>query len=454
VEGAADDGSINRDPNDSGGVGAFVGDSGGDLIDCGPCTGDGGGQDAAVDADGAPPAPTFTVGGTVNGLQPGFGLVLQNHTDYLLVSGVSGPFTFRSALPTGSPYAVTVETSGETCTVSNGSGTVVDSNVTTIVVTCTLPSDGAAPPPSCAPGGPGMTNCGAYSESCCASLEVSGGSYYRTYTNNGSGPTGEADPATISYFYLDNYLVTVGRFRQFVAAWNNGWLPPPGSGKHTHVNGGEGLVNVGGDAGVTYEPGWVASDDGNVAPTNANLTGRDPFATWTPSAGSQENLPINLVNWYEAFAFCIWDGGFLPSDTEREYAAAGGSQQRLYPWGSTDPGTSNQYAIYGCYYPSGSTSCTGVENIAPVGTATLGAGLWGQLDLAGMFWEWTLDWYASSYFDPCTNCADLTAASPNYRTLRGGLLGGATSSLLPPNGNANPPSTRSSDFGFRCARTP
>ncbi len=57
----------------------------------------------------------------------------------------------------------------------------------------------------------------------------------------------------------------------------------------------------------------------------------------------------------------------------------------------------NQYAIYGCDYPDGSGSCTGAANIAPVGTATLGAGCWGQLDLAGNVWEWNLDWYVGSY---------------------------------------------------------
>jgi len=78
----------------------------------------------------------------------------------------------------------------------------------------------AGPPPSCA-GAPGTINCGpggSGTESCCTSLEVTGGTYYRTYTNDGTGPTGEADPATVSSFRLDKYLVTVGRFRQFVRA--------------------------------------------------------------------------------------------------------------------------------------------------------------------------------------------------------------------------------------------
>jgi hypothetical protein len=34
-------------------------------------------------------------------------------------------------------------------------------------------------------------------------------------------------------------------------------------------------------------------------------------------------------------------GGFLPSEAEWEFAAAGGSKQLEYPWGSADPGTSN-----------------------------------------------------------------------------------------------------------------
>ncbi|MGO9835015.1 MAG: formylglycine-generating enzyme family protein, partial [Polyangiaceae bacterium] len=305
-------------------------------------------------------------------------------------------------------------------------------------------------PSSCQVSASGTTNCGSASESCCTSQEVTpNGTYYRTYTNSGSGPTGEADPATVSGFRLDKYLVTVGRFRQFVTAWNggSGYTPPAGSGKHTHLNGGSGLNATGGG----YEPGWVTSDNSNIAPTNANLACNSTFQTWTNTAGSQENLPINCVNWFESYAFCIWDGGFLPSEAEWEYAAAGGSQQREYPWGTAAvgtacPGTGCQYAIYNCDYP-GSGSCTGVTNIAPVGYAASGAGLWGQLDLAGEMWEWNLDWYASSYVDPCTDCANLTAAS--LRVIRGGFFNDPASYLLPPLRDISTPTTRSSNIGLR-----
>jgi sulfatase modifying factor 1 len=333
--------------------------------------------------------------------------------------------------------------------------------------------DAASAPPSCAPGGPGMTNCGVGgqgTESCCTSLEVTGGTYYRTYNQvfgdastfptdeppaADGGPVDEAQPATLSSFRLDKYLVTVGRFRQFMNAappldGGSGWLPPPGSGKHTHLNGGQGLANSGKGGG--YEPGWVAADSSQIAPASTECVGINA-ATWNASPGTSENLPINCVNWYEAYAFCIWDGGFLPSEAEWEYAAAGGSQQRQYPWGSTDPGTSSQYAIYGCYYPSSSGTCTGIASVAPVGTATQGAGLWGQVDLAGELFEWTLDFY-DNYVDPCADCANLYSLTETSRVDRGGSFSNGASYLFPSTRNVDDSSGAKYYLGFRCARTP
>ena len=75
------------------------------------------------------------------------------------------------------------------------------------------------------------------------SLPVEGGTFSRTYQNDGSGPTGERDPATVSTFRLDKYEVTVGRFRQYVNYLVDGGSPPAaGSGKHGHLNAGDGLA--------------------------------------------------------------------------------------------------------------------------------------------------------------------------------------------------------------------
>jgi formylglycine-generating enzyme len=334
--------------------------------------------------------------------------------------------------------------------------------------------------PGCTVEGPGVTNCGAASESCCTSLEVNGGTFYRTY---GSGADGgvevstEADPATVSSFRLDKYDVTVGRFRRFVNAWTAGYTPPEGSGKHTHLNGGNGLLAVGDDAGTSYEPGWIAADDMYLAPTSANLvcsgdTSGPGFSTWTDVPGANENKPIGCANWYEAYAFCIWDGGFLPSETEGGYASYGGDEQREYPWGSAPPGTTNQYAIYECYYPDGGPGeCENVSSVAPVGTAPLGAGRWGQLDLTGNTQQWELDYlYASNtgvipeveyYVNPCVDCAYLAATTSTsaltsaypalvQRVQRGSIFIGP----LATGASGWPPASRDSNIGFRCARVP
>jgi hypothetical protein len=82
--------------------------------------------------------PAYTISGTVSGLTAS-GLVLQdNGGDNLTVASGATSFTFATALPAGSTYAVTVFTqpTGLTCTVTNGSGTIASSNVTNVAIAC------------------------------------------------------------------------------------------------------------------------------------------------------------------------------------------------------------------------------------------------------------------------------------------------------------------------------
>jgi formylglycine-generating enzyme required for sulfatase activity len=306
---------------------------------------------------------------------------------------------------------------------------------------------------------------------------VTGGTFYRTYATDGCNPTAEADPATVSSLRLDKYDVTVGRFRQFVNAWNGGWRPAVGSGKHTHLNGGQGLANAEPPGG--YELGWgtfsnivgtMISDDVWVTPTTANLTSCSgsnldenlvlhPYScnTWTELPSTNEQQPILCVNWYESYAFCIWDGGFLPSEAEWQYASAGGDEQRKYPWGSAEPGTANQYAIYGCNYPTPAALCSGAFQIAPVGTPILGTARWGQLDLTGNVGQWLLD----ADYGALLACTDCTYSGPQGSGPQGGRenRGGSFESpaavfLLSTYTFSWPPASRRYDTGLRCARTP
>jgi hypothetical protein len=75
-----------------------------------------------------------------------------------------------------------------------------------------------------------------------------------------------------------------------------------------------------------------------------------------PPDAAHANLPMNCMNWYEAFAFCAWDGGRLPTEAEWNYAAAGGDQQRAYPW-SSPPGALVLDAAHASYYDG--TDCVG-----------------------------------------------------------------------------------------------
>lgn len=291
-------------------------------------------------------------------------------------------------------------------------------------------------PPSCA-GLPII--CGANgNDSCCSSPSVPGGTFNRS--NDSSYP------ATVSAFRLDRYEVSVGRFRKFVESYAQS-IVPAGAGK-----------NPNNSADVGWDTSWNSSLPANKAALLDSIkcnTGQqnNNYETWTSSVGGNELRPMNCLNWFVANAFCSWDGGRLPSEAEWNYAAAGGSEQRLYPWGSTMPGNDAKLAVYGCNYGgNGDGVCVDLTNIAPVGSVTAGNAKWGQADLAGGMAEWIADWWSSPYPQPtCNDCINLSAGGSMQRSLRGS---GWAPDDSPLNSNRGSwyPSSRDTGTGVRCAR--
>ncbi len=160
---------------------------------------------------------------------------------------------------------------------------------------------------------------------------------------------------------------------------------------------------------------------------------------------------MNCISWYQAFAFCAWDGGRLPTEAEWEYAAAGGAENRLYPWGLEQDTTGRS-----------NDSTTANSPYINVGTYPLGVGRYGQHDLAGSVMEWTLDWYDPGFYQSdaaasCVNCAKLDQVAENQdEIIRRVYRGNAYSYFLPRSRAAYRvgywPQNHSANAGVRCVR--
>jgi formylglycine-generating enzyme len=248
-------------------------------------------------------------------------------------------------------------------------------------------------------------------------------------------------PSTVSSFALDKYEVTVGRFRKFVSAYVDNTTSAPAGGAGANLN-------IGGS-------GWQSAWNGSLPATQAafmdtsHLNWSSTYHTWTDAAGANENKAINCVSWYEAFAFCIWDGGRLATESEWEYAAAGGGGvdgNRLYPWGSAAPDCTYANFINGFSCWGGGSGAA----VALVGSYAAGNGKWGHADLAGNVREWVLDLFGLYSTAASTNYARISLGLD--RVSRGGCF--ATRTTADDLRAASRSPQRTPEFtGVRCARS-
>jgi sulfatase modifying factor 1 len=297
-------------------------------------------------------------------------------------------------------------------------------------------------------------NCGPNGDQdCCESPVVPGGTFFRDYDVAADGKySDKTHPATISDFRLDKYEVTVGRFRGFVEGGlgTSECAPAAGTGAHPHLA----------DSG--WDPAWNDYLPTTEAELGASLStdcvSGAMYSTWSDVPGNKERFPANCVTWYEAMAFCIWDGGYLPTEAEWNYAAAGGSEQRAFEW--SVPPDSVEYDCSRATYQDPLNQCS---RFFPAGVKSAGDARWGHSDMAGNVQEWNLDWWAcglpTPYIDPCVDCARLqpyAACTMPLRWTRGSAADLDPKFMRVANtvGSFYNPSTPTAAFGFRCARPP
>jgi formylglycine-generating enzyme len=264
-------------------------------------------------------------------------------------------------------------------------------------------------------------------------MVVPGGPFFRGYDTAADALFADmSNPATVSAFRLDATEVTVARFRVFVDQGGGTQVAPPANGAGAHT--------------AIANSGWQASFNASLPAEAAALKTASScpnVPTWTDAPGANEQKPMNCVSWYVAFAFCIADGGYLPTEAEWNFAAAGGDEQRAYPW-SQPAGDTAIDCSHADYQGCGA----GLSDIAAM---PAGNGRWGHSDLAGNVWEWTLDVFGA-YPNPCTDCA--ATAGSGQRIVRGGGFASTAANLRAADRFMYAQTAHLDNVGLRCAYPP
>jgi formylglycine-generating enzyme len=285
-------------------------------------------------------------------------------------------------------------------------------------------------------------------EDCCASPEVPGGTFFRSYDGVSFRTMPEpaidlrtkANEATVAKFRLDRFEVTWARFEAFLKDYPAS-IPPVGSGKNPNAASDEGLNAIWRAQVLKYAA---------TAAEVRSLIGDDRVKLNLPRTPASRE-PVTAIPWAMAMAFCAWDDARLPSEAEWNFAAAGGAEQRVFPW-STPPQSTSIAAERANMAPA----TGGPIALALVGsTSPLGDSKYGQADMAGNAWEWVHGARTETgYTNPCVNCME---PPTNVAQLRGASYRERISEpefFAAGARNQSGIENRNASFGFRCARNP
>lgn len=256
------------------------------------------------------------------------------------------------------------------------------------------------------------------------------------YPEDGEGPVRRT---TVGPFLIDVAAVSNRRFADFVTA--TGYVTEAERFRWSFVFAGQLPADFPPTQAVVAAPWW------------RKVEGAD----WSHPEGQQSTVigraehPAVHVSWNDAQAYCAWSGKRLPTEAEWEFAARGGLEGKVFPWGDErEPDGQHMMNVWQGAFPTQNTSLDGYFATCPVHAFPPNG--FGLHNVTGNVWEWTSDWHSlpggSDTREP---------ASQTHRVQKGGSYLCHHSYCRRYRVAArqrNTPDSSAGNVGFRCARDP